>query len=1724
MYVLDECPHPFIIGWPSLVREGFKLYAREGQAQFSDKPRFPFVTPMDVRATQAPPLALVNEARRKPRTRRGKHKQRRQKSQVESEESKAPEETEEPMQRTPRKAAKKIAKSMPPAGASSQMDNQSPETMPPQTLGAKRKVTSVGTPEGKGIDEVNKWWCEMLQRVVSSTTKLWDDQKEKKKLKSVASSATTKTTADGEPIPKSVRFHSRVDTTEGPETLADEQKTELKETRLAEGTEPTDNRAATKRKRRNRRKKTELQKKRKQAGPGSAKTSEQKGTDGQRFCKRTGGVLPTSGAATVETLFLIPPMSEANVPTHFVGDDRLDKKSQYLFEPTPLGQMKDKQWRAAACLVQRRKSGRLFTRIMNPTNVELVLYAGTPLGTWEHLSQKQIMAITLLEKPSTRRRTTAKVASARGQDHEESRQEEEEKPDYATEEDLRAKVEGGQNELSKAQQEQLFKLLWKFRYMFRNTPGRTDLVQHVIDTGQHRPIRGSRYRQSESDRQRIREIVQEMLDAGVVRPSKSPWGASVVLVPKKCGATRFCVDYRRLNEITAKDVYPLPRIDATLDQLGGSRFFTALDLTSGFWQVGMSDEDAAKTAFMTPDGLYEFTAMPFGLCNAPATFQRLMDQVLGDLRYEYALVYLDDVMIHSATFEDHLVHIESVLSCLQKASLACKLKKCFFAQPSTVYLGHVVSAKGIEPEPAKLEAVKELVPPTDKKGIRMFLGFVGYYRKFIENFSAVAKPLNSLLRKDAEWKWGVEQQDAWEDLRTALVTAPILQMPDYTKRFTIRTDASYNGLGACLLQGEGDGRHPIAYASRSLKPAETRYTATEIECLGVKWAVGVFRPYVHGRRFTLETDHIAIKWLRTVQHNNARLIRTALELQQYDMEIVHRPGIQMYDADALSRLRRENSQDVRDEIEAVVASAKDFTVYYGQGDPGVEVEVEVEAEVEADGQQGPCETTVQLLDMEEQLARRHGDTSTPMRLGKVAALLGQEADEEPTPAPESLLARVAEERSRDPYFSKLYKYLCGDKEDDDTLTTRMRNDLQRFVVRGGHLYRIEQLYRGGRAQAGKVRYLLWVPEPLRPDVLFACHDHLMSGGHLGVSKTFARLRKRYYWPGMFRSVEEWCKTCAACASRKDPSGVLAPLNPLPVPTEPFEMVSVDVCGPFVDAEGSGNRHVVVYCDHLTRWVETVPIRRNDSNVIARVLVERIMCRHGAPKVILSDRGHPFMSAIAREVYRLLRVKKVSTAAYRPQTNGLVERFNRTLANMLSMYVNSRHTDWDRYLPFVTFAYNTTPHAGTGESPFFLLYGREARLPIDSMLLPSLDDGATTLDDYRKELVEGLRVAHQYSREALLRSKQRMEQRRGPGQRVPTFEKGDLVLVKNPALHTAVGLTRKLTNTWTGPFQIMDKIATNTYRVSGGASPEGRAVHIGRLKAYHAGDHPEADDEDYANYFETAGEALPTEGARTYAPTEEEKELPPGDGEHNAPDATYQQDEVHAGQTQPATTQLLQPPPLPPMQPVAPTTAPALPSTSAEELTALPTPELGLLTPVLPSGRRRVICKLCHKPKKNHKCAGRYVPTRQLSAARERLGLANPDQRAIFGIVCVTPNGREVFGAYAQNDVRTMPVVQDRLVSWEAEAKKMGRTDNEIWNDMCAVCDQQGHLYMCYGCNLAYHPRCSVRPVLNRRLRENEDFLCPDCLRDCVDLNATLPALPAPADAHANQQVAAVRQE
>jgi len=435
----------------------------------------------------------------------------------------------------------------------------------------------------------------------------------------------------------------------------------------------------------------------------------------------------------------------------------------------------------------------------------------------------------------------------------------------------------------------------------------TSTVSHEINTRtDSAPVNVRPYRLPEKHKKEVSRQIEKMLSEEIIRPSTSQWNAPILVVPKKSDASgtqklRIVVDFRRLNDLTIGDSYPLPNVTDILDQLGNAKYFSTLDLASGYHQIAMSERDKNKTAFSTPYGHYEFNRMPFGLKNAPATFQRLMNAVLAGLQGIRCLVYLDDIVIYGSSLQEHNKRLTEALQRLRKHNLKLQVEKCEFLRKEVTYLGHIISEDGISPDPAKLSAVKNFPTSKKVKDVQSFIRLAGYYRKFIKNFSKIAKPLTMLTKKDNKFNWNTEQQNAFDSLKEKLTSAPVLSYPDFTRQFLITTDASDYAIGAILSQGPVDQDRPIAYASRILNKAEQNYNTTEKELLAIVWAVKHFRPYVYGTKFLIITDHKPLIWLFSINDPGLRLIRWRLKLEEYDYEIIHRAGKGNTNADTLSR-------------------------------------------------------------------------------------------------------------------------------------------------------------------------------------------------------------------------------------------------------------------------------------------------------------------------------------------------------------------------------------------------------------------------------------------------------------------------------------------------------------------------------------------------------------------------------------------------------------------------------------------------------------------------------------------------------------------------------------------------------------------------------------------------------------------------------------------------------
>jgi transposase InsO family protein len=908
-------------------------------------------------------------------------------------------------------------------------------------------------------------------------------------------------------------------------------------------------------------------------------------------------------------------------------------------------------------------------------------------------------------------------------------------------------------ELTIAQWHRLAKLLYEFDDILAFNPqniGTCNILQHKIDTGDSPPIHQNPYVYAAPLREEINRQVNELIELDIVTPSKSPWSSPVVLVDKKDGTKRMCVDLRKVNNVTKSDVYPLPSISIALSSMQGAQYFSSLDLNSGYHQIELEESSREKTAFITQNGLFEYKKLMFGLKTAPACFARTMDIVLAGLKWSSVLVYIDDILIFSKDFDSHLEHIREVLQRLQAANLTVKPNKCSLAMNSVKFLGHVIDKTGVRTDPDKIKGIQDFPRPQTLTQVRGFIGRASYYRKFIPYFSEVAEPLSRLTKKNVRYIWGPEQEQAFNQLKQLLSSQPVLTHFDGSKPLEVRCDASVIGLGAELVQLEELGWKLVANASRLLTDAERAYGASERECLAIVYATEKFSPYIHGLKFTVVTDHLALKWLKEKSDLSPRLLRWALHLQKYDFDVVYRSGRLMKDADALSR--------------------------------------------------SPVDPPEAVIDNHDKYS--------------FSSCMAQESNEITENNPYNDL-NLPELQNQDPFFGPIYKSL----EENDEVFDPIRNS---YALKDGILYFSDNYNRK------YPKLLTCVPEVLIHELLYSFHDDMMSG-HLGINKTKAKIKERYFWPDMDKIIETYVKSCLDCQTKKTPNipkaGLLVPIKV----GGPFEMWGVDILGPFPISD-SGNNNVIVATEYMTKFAETAAIPKADKWNVANFIDEHIIFKHGAPLKILTDQGKVFASNLCKQIYSNHEIIHVRTSAYHPATNGLCERFNKTLAEMISQYTSDKQTDWDKCLKYVTFAYNTSVQESTRFSPFMLTYGREPILPADVVMRrPTI--GVPDVDQYvelRKNFIEKAReLALKNITESQMRNSKHFNKRHREG----NFEIGQLVLIHNPRRYK--GKAEKLLHQYHGPYRVLEQRGpVNFYVESIRDKYETLIVHVSRMKHFY----------------------------------------------------------------------------------------------------------------------------------------------------------------------------------------------------------------------------------------------------------------------------------------------------
>lgn len=872
----------------------------------------------------------------------------------------------------------------------------------------------------------------------------------------------------------------------------------------------------------------------------------------------------------------------------------------------------------------------------------------------------------------------------------------------------------------------------------------TNAIKHDIHTKDNIPVFTKAYRIPEIHRKEVNSQIDNMLNQNIIRHSNSPWNSPIWIVPKKLDNSgkpkwRLVIDYRKLNEKTIDDKFPIPNITDLLDKLGRCQYHSCLDMASGFHQVEISEDSIPKTAFSTETGHYEFRRMPFGLKNAPATFQRVMNYMLRGINN--CAVYLDDIIVFSVSLDEHILTLSKIFDRLRSFNFKMQLDKTEFLKREIAYLGHIVTPEGIKPNPDKIKAIQAYPIPKTTKEIKGFLGLLGYYRRFIKDFAKITKPLTKCLKKGAKIDITDKQyKECFEYCKTLLTNEPILQYPDFSKQFILTTDASNVAIGAVLSQITNDQDLPIAYASRTLNDTETHYSTIEKELLAIIWATKHFRPYLYGRKFKIYCDHKPLQWLYSVQEPNSKLIRMRLKLEEFDYEIAYKKGKINKNADALSRIELNTTETdpVEDTIQDLITDIKFLNENYSRNesdheeDPGPLFQNPDDQNQNNNNQNSepPEIITIPTLDI-------------PVNQGKNQIIIYQ--TEYDALKPETL--KIFKGRTR------VLAYISKANFERDVINFVKEQIVPKVKY---HLYFVHDIFdqfcktlskHFKESEINFVRCTKRLTDVYdeRDQVTVVKDYHEGKNNHRGIDETYDKIHKLYYWPNQRQFIQEFINKCEICLKTKyDRKPVKPPLNITPTPNKPFEIINVDT----ITLE---NSKFLTIIDTFSRYAQMYQLNSAQGKEIVDNLLQ-YFSHHGVPRKIISDNGNEFNNSLVKELLGLHKIEIHFTSSQHPESNGSVERFHSTLIEHIRLLNNREEFKNEPIKTKVTcavIAYNNSTHSITKLTPFEILYGH-----LDETNPLQIDIEKQILNDYIQRHKDRVRILYKIAGERTKEAKEK----------------------------------------------------------------------------------------------------------------------------------------------------------------------------------------------------------------------------------------------------------------------------------------------------------------------------------------------------------------------------------
>ena len=897
------------------------------------------------------------------------------------------------------------------------------------------------------------------------------------------------------------------------------------------------------------------------------------------------------------------------------------------------------------------------------------------------------------------------------------------------------------------------------------------------------PVYIKNYRIPHAHKEIVDKEVEKLIQHDIIEPSYSEYNSPVLLVPKKPlpGSTekrhRLVIDFRQVNKKLIADKFPLPRIEEILDQLGRAKYFSCLDLVSGFFQIELEENSRDLTSFTTNKGTFRFKRLPYGLKVAPNSFQRMMDLAFAGLSPSQCFLYMDDLVVIGCSENQMIKNLTDVFRTCRKYNLKLHPSKCSFFKHEVTYLGHKCTNKGILPDDSKFEVIRKYPTPTDADSVRRFVAFCNYYRRFIPNFSNHSYYLNCLTRKKAKFIWSEKCEEAFQYFKHSLLKSPILQYPDFNKQFCITTDASNISCGAILSQNYNGIQHPISFASRTFTKGEQNKSVIERELAAIHWGIKYFRPYIFGTKFLVKTDHRPLTYLFSMKNPSSKLCRIRLDLEEYDFEIEYIKGKDNNGADALSRI--------------------DFSIIKTCNEDSKILKVTTRSET----RKNKKDTNVSNYNKSDNFSKpiKIFEVNDKKEVKKLVRIVFCFTGKSPKCFLKKGRKIISNINLNDYYINGKFElenflpYL--EKEVNNKSIEKLQlsmNDIifDRIRIQEFKDIADKTLKKLEIALTPKLEYITSAEEKLQ--IIKTCHDNPILGGHPGKKRLLDKIKTKYFWKKMSKDVTKYIKSCLPCKINKPINKSIENMVITPTPQKAFDIVLIDTVGPLTKSVNGNEYAVTIICD-LTKYLVSIPIPNKYSKEVARAIFENFILIYGPMKQILTDMGSEYVNQVLKEILKLCEIEHKTSTAYHHQTLGTVERVHRTFNEYLRQYISIDRDDWDLWLKYFTYCFNTTPSTVHDYCPFQLVFGK---IPdIFNFLTPMHQiDPVYNLDSYLIDLKFKLQTSNSRVNKILENVKKSRKNNYDQNSKPLQIKINDLVLLENSARH-------KLEPIFRGPFKV-----------------------------------------------------------------------------------------------------------------------------------------------------------------------------------------------------------------------------------------------------------------------------------------------------------------------------------